>query len=57
VPDEMSYGYMIHNIAKTYGITKIDAGTYTEYEFWEMIVYENLDNKKEEYMMKQRSES
>lgn len=56
VPDEMLYSYMIHRISKTYGISKSQAGRHTEYDFWEMLAYENLDGKKEEYLMKQRSD-
>jgi hypothetical protein len=56
VPDERMYSYMIHSYSKTYGISKQEAGSYTEYDFWEMLAYENLDNKKEEYLLKQKSE-
>lgn len=56
VPDERIYSYMIHSYSKTYGITKLEAGSHTEYDFWEMLAYENLDSKKEEYLMKQKSD-
>lgn len=55
VPGELLYSYMIYRIAKNYGITKPEAGKHTEYDFWEMLAYENLDGKKEEYLMKQKS--
>lgn len=53
VPDEMIYGYMIHQLAKTYGLTKPAAAKHTEFDFWEMLAYDNLDNKKEEYLIEQ----
>lgn len=52
----MAYGYMIHTLAKKYGITKQDAASHTEYDFWEMLAYENLDSKKDGYIMKQKHE-
>jgi hypothetical protein len=48
---------MIHTIAKTYSIAKSKASKFTEFDFWEMLAYENLESKKEEYLMKQNSES
>lgn len=50
----MLYGYMIHTLAKRYSIAKKDASLHREYDFWEMLAYENLDNKKEEYLIKQQ---
>ena len=47
---------MIYRIMKNYGITKPEASKHTEYDFWEMLAYENLDGKKEEYLMKQKSD-
>ncbi len=51
------YSYMIHTIAKTYGITKTEACRHTEYDFWEMMAFENLDSKKEEFLIKQNNNS
>lgn len=47
---------MIHSYSKTYRISKHEAGRHTEYDYWEMLAFENLDIKKEEYLMKQKSD-
>jgi hypothetical protein len=52
----MLFSYMIHSLAKKYGITKRDAASHNEYDFWEMLAFENMDNKRDEYLMKQKQE-
>lgn len=54
IPDEMIYSYMMHRISKQYAISKFEAGMYCEVDFWEMLMFENLDNKKEEYLSNQK---
>jgi hypothetical protein len=44
---------MIHKISKTYGITKQEAAFYTEYDFWEMIGFENMEIMRNEYLRAQ----
>jgi len=42
---------MIHMIAKTYCITKRQAAGYTEYDFWEMLGFENIEAEKNEFLL------
>ncbi|RPI19017.1 MAG: hypothetical protein EHM58_03115 [Ignavibacteriae bacterium] len=53
VPEELQYNYMIHFICKAQGISKHAAGKYKETDFWELLAFENLDNLKQEYLMKE----
>lgn len=44
--DELVYRYMIHVIAKCYGISIREASMYREKDFFEMVVFEDFENSK-----------
>jgi len=44
--DELIYRYMIHVIAKCYGVSIREAAGYREIEFFEMVVFEDFEKKK-----------
>jgi hypothetical protein len=44
--DELVYRYMIHVIAKCYGVSIREASEYREKEFFEMVVFEDFEKKK-----------
>jgi hypothetical protein len=53
VPEEMQYEYMTYVICKTYGVSRYEGGRHNESDFWELLAFENLDNMKQEYIIKE----
>ena len=47
IPEEMTYEFMIHSLAKCYNQCKKHIEeSYTETDFWEMLCFENLEGAK-----------
>jgi len=44
LPEEYKYDYMMHQIAKNYGMSIVKAASHTELDFWMMAVFERFDN-------------
>lgn len=55
VPEEMVYSYMIHYLAKLYGISTGEAAKMTQYDFVTAIMFEQLEHKKQKYFLELHS--
>jgi hypothetical protein len=55
IPEELVFRFMIWSLAKYYGMPPVKAGTMKEIDFWQMIGFENLEQAKNEYLLKLRS--
>lgn len=51
IPNELQYEFMKHSLMKEYGLTSIEAGKMTEYEYCLMVAFNNLNGLKEKYLM------
>jgi hypothetical protein len=50
IPIELQYDYMIHTIAKCYGISITEAGNYREEDYRKMIAFDNLEIEREKFV-------
>ena len=55
VPEEMVYSYMIHFLAKLYGISPYEAAKMTQHDFITAIMFEQLEHKKQKYFLELHS--
>ena len=55
VPEEMVYSYMIHYLAKLYGISPYQAAKMTQNDFVTAIMFEQLEHKKQKYFLELHS--
>ena len=55
VPEEMVYSYMIHYLAKLYGISPYQAAKMKQRDFVIAIMFEQLEHKKQKYFLELHS--
>jgi len=55
VPEEMVYSYMMHYLAKLYGMSPGEAAKMTQHDFVTAKMFEQFEHKKQKYFLELNS--
>lgn len=54
-PLDWKYEEMIHVLAVGYGVSPVEAGKLTEFDYYKYIGFENMKSEREDHIMKSRN--